>query len=352
MTDPKMVLLRSRHARVMYQILTDHPLQSANSFGIAARSRYAVEIRDEADLPAILAEPRFQGLPRHLLGGGSNVVLTGDFDGVTLLMRIPGRRLVAESAQAVTVEAGAGEVWHDLVAWTIAQGQPGLENLALIPGTAGAAPIQNIGAYGVELEERFDSLRAFDTRAGAFVTLDRAACRFSYRDSLFKREPDRWIVTAVTLRLPRPWAPVTAYPDLARVFGDRIGVTAAEIFDAVVAVRRQKLPDPAVTGNAGSFFKNPIVPAAQYGDLAAAFPGIVGYPQADGRVKLAAGWLIDRCGWKGRAVGQAAVHDRQALVLINRGGASGADILELARQIQADVHATYGVALEPEPVIF
>ena len=335
----------------MYDVLTDHPLQSANSFGIAARSRYAVEIRDEADLPAVLADPRFAGLPRRLLGGGSNVVLTGDFDGLTLLMRIAGKRLAGEGADAVLVEAGAGEVWHELVAWTIAQGRPGLENLALIPGTAGAAPIQNIGAYGVELEERFDSLRAFDTRAGAFVTLDRDACRFSYRDSLFKREPDRWIVTAVTLRLPRPWRPVTTYPDLARVFADRADVTAAEIFEAVIAVRRQKLPDPAVIGNAGSFFKNPIVPGALYDDLAASFPGIVGYPQPDGRVKLAAGWLIDRCGWKGRSVGQAAVHDRQALVLVNRGGATGAEILDLARQIQTDVRATYGVALEPEPVI-
>ncbi|MDR6293830.1 MULTISPECIES: UDP-N-acetylmuramate dehydrogenase [Inquilinus] len=335
----------------MYDVLTDHPLQSANSFGIAARSRYAVEIRDEADLPAVLADPRFAGLPRRLLGGGSNVVLTGDFDGLTLLMRIAGKRLVGESAEAVLVEAGAGEVWHELVAWTIAQDRPGLENLALIPGTAGAAPIQNIGAYGVELEERFDSLRAFDTKAGAFVTLDRDSCRFSYRDSLFKREPDRWIVTAVTLRLPRPWRPVTTYPDLARVFADRADVSAAEIFEAVIAVRRQKLPDPAVIGNAGSFFKNPIVPAAQYGDLAAAFPGLVGYPQPDGQVKLAAGWLIDRCGWKGRAVGRAAVHDRQALVLVNRGGATGAEILDLAREIQRSVRDTYGVALEPEPVI-
>ncbi|MGK9171167.1 UDP-N-acetylmuramate dehydrogenase [Inquilinus limosus] len=334
----------------MHQVLTDHPLQSANSFGIAARSRYAVEIRDAAELPAVLADPRFAGLPRRLLGGGSNVVLTGDFEGLTLLMRIPGKRLIGDGA-AVLVEAGAGEVWHDLVAWTIVRGQPGLENLALIPGTVGAAPIQNIGAYGVELEERFESLRAFDIATGAFVTLDRAACRFSYRDSLFKREPDRWIVTAVTLRLPRPWAPVTTYPDLARVFGDRTDVAAAEIFEAVVTVRRQKLPDPAVIGNAGSFFKNPIVPAAQYQDLAASFPGIVGYPQPDGRVKLAAGWLIDRCGWKGRAVGRAAVHDRQALVLVNRGGATGAEILDLARQIQSDVRATYGVALEPEPVI-
>jgi UDP-N-acetylmuramate dehydrogenase len=335
----------------MYDVLTDHPLQSANSFGIAARSRYAVEIRDEADLPAVLADPRFAGLPRRLLGGGSNVVLTGDFDGLTLLMRIAGKRLAQETAEAVLVEAGAGEVWHELVAWTIAQGRPGLENLALIPGTAGAAPIQNIGAYGVELEERFDSLRGFDTRTGGFVTLDRDACRFSYRDSLFKREPDRWIVTAVTLRLPRPWRPVTTYPDLARVFADRADVTAAEIFEAVIAVRRQKLPDPAVIGNAGSFFKNPIVPAAQYGDLAAGFPGLVGYPQPDGQVKLAAGWLIDQCGWKGKAVGRAAVHDRQALVLVNRGGATGAEILDLAREIQRSVRDTYGVALEPEPVI-
>jgi len=335
----------------MYEVLTDYPLQSSNSFGIAARTRYAVEVRDEAALPLILADERFRGLPRRLLGGGSNVVLTGDFDGVTLLMRIGGRRKLGSGTGHSLVQAGAGEVWHDFVAWTICEGEPGLENLALIPGTVGAAPIQNIGAYGVELESRFERLRAFDTETGAFVELDRDACRFAYRDSLFKHEPGRYIVTSVTLRLPRPWQPVVGYPDLLRTFEGREGIRPSEVFAAVVGVRRRKLPDPAVTGNAGSFFKNPIVSASHYSTLAEAYPEIVGYPQPDGRVKLAAAWLIDRCGWKGQARGQAAVHDRHALVLVNRGGATAEEILDLARAIQESVAETFDVRLEPEPVI-
>jgi len=341
------------NAVVMYQILTDHPLQSANSFGIAARSRYAVEIRDEAELPEVLADPRFAGLPRRLLGGGSNVVLTRDFDGLVMLVALAGRRIVREDDEAWYVEAAAGENWHDFVAWTVSQGMPGLENLALIPGTVGAAPIQNIGAYGLEMAERFSSLTALELATGSVSTFDAAACRFGYRDSFFKREGRaRFAITAVTFRLPKQWVPRADYADVARELAARqLPPSPQAIFDAVVAVRRAKLPDPNTLGNAGSFFKNPVVDAATFEALRAREPELVSYRQADGRMKLAAGWLIDRCGWKGRALGGAAVHERQALVLVNRGGATGQDILALAQAIMKDVHARFGVELEPEPLV-
>jgi UDP-N-acetylmuramate dehydrogenase len=241
---------------------------------------------------------------------------------------------------------------------------PGLENLALIPGTVGAAPIQNIGAYGLEMCERFASLRAIELATGDAVELDADACRFGYRDSFFKREGrERFVITSVTFRLPKAWQPRAGYADLARELaardqaasvGEADGAasqpTAQAIFDAVVAVRRAKLPDPLELGNAGSFFKNPVIDAAQFEALKRREPEIVSYAQADGRVKLAAGWLIDRCGWKGRAMGAAAVHERQALVLVNRGGASGAQVLALARAIQRDVFERFGVELEAEPV--
>jgi len=219
----------------------------------------------------------------------------------------------------------------------------------------GAAPVQNIGAYGVELDSRFESLTAWDVTKRELVHMDRADCRFAYRDSRFKHEPaGRWLIVAVRFALPRPWRPVLDYPDLQRhpgLTGSGNGVTARAIADAVCDIRRTKLPDPARIGNAGSFFKNPIVEASQRDALAARCPGLVSYPQPDGRYKLAAGWLIDQCGWKGKSLGPAGVHERQALVLVNRGGAQAADILALARAIQADVLSRFGVALEAEPVV-
>jgi UDP-N-acetylmuramate dehydrogenase len=296
-------------------------------------------------------------LPRLVLGGGSNVVLTGDFAGLVLLVALRGRRIVREDADAVYVEAAAGEPWHDFVAWTLAQGLPGLENLALIPGTVGAAPIQNIGAYGLEMCERFASLRAVELASGKTVEFDAHACAFGYRDSFFKREGrDRFVITSVVFRLPKAWQPRAGYADLARElaangYAANGGQPDAQaIFDAVVAVRRAKLPDPLELGNAGSFFKNPVIDAAQFEALKSREPDVISYAQPDGSVKLAAGWLIDRCGWKGRALGAAGVHERQALVLVNRGGASGADVLALARAIQRDVQARFGVELEAEPV--
>jgi UDP-N-acetylmuramate dehydrogenase len=240
-----------------------------------------------------------------------------------------------------------------VVSACIARGWDGLENLALIPGTAGAAPVQNIGAYGVELADRFDSLQAWHIPERRLVRMTAADCRFAYRDSVFKHaRPDEWLIVSVRLALPRPWRPVLGYPDLQRDAElSKSSPTARAVFDAVCRIRRAKLPDPAAIGNAGSFFKNPLVDARARDELLARFPGLVSYAQPDGRYKLAAGWLIDQCGWKGRSLGPAGVHDRQALVLVNRGGAKAEDVMALAAAIQGDVKARYGVELEPEPVV-
>jgi UDP-N-acetylmuramate dehydrogenase len=336
-------------------LIADYPLAAHNTFGFAVRARFAVRVESPAGLVAALADPRATGLARLTLGGGSNVVLSRDVDALVLLMAIRGRALVGETPAAWLVRAGAGENWHDFVSWTLDQGWPGLENLALIPGSVGAAPIQNIGAYGLEMAERFESLSALELATGRMVELDATACRFGYRDSFFKRGgAQRFIITAVTFRLPKAWQARTGYAELARTLeAGAIGAlgapSARNIFNAVVAIRRAKLPDPATIGNAGSFFKNPSIGAAQYEMLLAREPGLVGHLQADGGYKCAAGWMIDQCGWRGRALGMAAVHERQALVLVNRGGATGTDVLALAARIQADVAARFGVALEIEP---
>ncbi|MBU9563501.1 UDP-N-acetylmuramate dehydrogenase [Burkholderia multivorans] len=336
-------------------LLPDHPLAAHNTFGIDARARYAARITHPAQFEALHRDARVATLPHLVLGGGSNVVFTRDFDGLVLLDEIAGRRVVCDDDDAWYVEAGGGENWHAFVGWTLEQGMAGLENLALIPGTVGAAPIQNIGAYGLEMNAYFDSLVAVELATGRSERFDAARCAFGYRDSFFKRDGrGRFAIVSVTFRLPKRWTPRLGYADVTRELDARgispAAATPRDVFDAVVAIRRAKLPDPRELGNAGSFFKNPVIDRAQFDALHARAPGVVSYPQPDGRVKLAAGWLIDRCGWKGRALGAAAVHDRQALVLVNRGGATGADVLALARAIQHDVRTQFGVELEPEPV--
>ncbi|MBJ9620404.1 UDP-N-acetylmuramate dehydrogenase [Burkholderia multivorans] len=336
-------------------LLPDHPLAAHNTFGIDARARYAARITHPAQFEALHRDARVATLPHLVLGGGSNVVFTRDFDGLVLLDEIAGRRVVRDDDDAWYVEAGGGENWHAFVGWTLKQGMAGLENLALIPGTVGAAPIQNIGAYGLEMNAYFDSLVAVELATGRSERFDAARCAFGYRDSFFKRDGrGRFAIVSVTFRLPKRWTPRLGYADVTRELEARgispDAATPRDVFDAVVAIRRAKLPDPRELGNAGSFFKNPVIDREQFDALHARAPGVVSYPQPDGRVKLAAGWLIDRCGWKGRALGAAAVHDRQALVLVNRGGATGADVLALARAIQHDVRTQFGVELEPEPV--
>ena len=329
-------------------------LREHNSFGLPAVASTLVRLAGEADVRRVVDHPAYGVAPKFILGGGSNVVLTRDMPGVVLKVEVMGRRLLRELPEAWIVEVGAGEPWHGVVEWTLQQGWPGLENLALIPGLAGAAPVQNIGAYGVELKDRFESLDAVDLMTGRTVTLDAAACHFGYRDSVFKGHlAGKSVITRVRLRLPRPWRPVLGYVDLERkvaATGER-APDARTIFDWVCSIRRAKLPDPAVIGNAGSFFKNPVVSAEQCRDIIGRDPAVVHYPLPDGSCKLAAGWLIDACGWKGKSMGRAGVYDKQALVLVNRGGASGAEVVMLARAIQESVYGRFGIRLEPEPVI-
>ena len=352
------------------------PLQPFNTFGIAARAQSLVRVHSVHDVLAVLADPALASAPKFVLGGGSNIVLTGDVKPVVLKIEIKGLRLVQETDRAFIVEAGAGEGWHDCVAWTLAQGLHGLENLALIPGTVGAAPVQNIGAYGVELQDRFESLDAIDLATGQPFTLDAAQCGFGYRDSVFKHAPSdaqesgglprgmglagRAVITHVRFRLPKPWKPVLGYLDLERRRAEA-GVdhpSAQQIFDWVCDIRRAKLPDPAVLGNSGSFFKNPTVSPDQCADIIAREPRIVHYPMPDGTIKLAAGWLIDACGWKGKTIGKAGVYEKQALVLVNRGdrhsaedSVTGGEVMTLARAIETSVYERFGIRLEPEPVV-
>jgi UDP-N-acetylmuramate dehydrogenase len=329
-------------------------LRAMNSFGLPAMARALVRIRSDADVRRLLAHPELGRWPKFVLGGGSNMVLSRDPPGVVLKVEVAGRRVLRDDGQGCLIEAGAGENWHDFVAWTLQQGQPGLENLALIPGSVGAAPVQNIGAYGVELQDRFHSLDAVDLATGRSVTLDSAACRFGYRDSVFKQAlAGKSLIVRVRFLLPRPWQPVLGYLELQRKVAETgiASPSAQTVFDWVCAIRRAKLPDPAELGNAGSFFKNPVVTEEQCRDIIGRDPEVVHYALPDGSMKLAAGWLIDACGWKGKTIGRAGVYEKQALVLVNRGGATGAEVVTLAKAIQESVYGRFGIRLEPEPVI-
>ena len=336
------------------QLETHVPLAAMNTFGVAAHAERLVRVHSARDVRLVVDHPQWGALPKLVLGGGSNLLITHDPKQLVVKVEIGGLRVLRDDADAAIIEAGAGVQWHELVRWSLDIGLPGLENLALIPGTVGAAPVQNIGAYGMELAERFDSLDAVDLTTGRMVTLDARACRFGYRDSLFKRElAGKSLITQVRLRLPKPWKPVLGYADLSRQFG-KLGnpePDARQIFDAVCAIRRAKLPDPAVLGNAGSFFKNPVVNRTIRNEILQDFPEIVSYPLEDGTFKLAAAWMIDASGWKGKSMGRAAVDARHALVLVNKGGASGEEIKALACAVQQAVAQKFGITLEFEPVV-
>lgn len=333
----------------------DVSLAAFNTFRIPARARRYVRVTEPGHLAAVAADPALAALPRLVLGGGSNLLIARDeVEALVLHMALAGKEIVGTTDDAVLVRARAGENWHAFVEWTLAQGLGGLENMALIPGTVGASPIQNIGAYGAEVKDCFHALTVFDFADGTTRTMDAAACRFGYRDSVFKH-PDgaALVVLDVTFALPRAWTPNLRYAELAQALAAQgiAAPTPRQVADAVIAIRRRKLPDPAEIGNAGSFFKNPVVPREHCARLLATWPDLVHHAQPDGSEKLAAGWLIDRCGWKGKSLGRAGVYPKQALVLVNNGGATGAEILALARAIQDDVEARFGVRLEPEPVL-
>ena len=336
------------------QIETGVSLKPYNSFSLPAVAGTLVRIASDADVRGVVDHAMLGTAPKFVLGGGSNIILTRDMPQVVLKVEVRGMRLLEERADAWIVEAGAGETWHDFVAHTLAQGWPGLENLALIPGTVGATPVQNIGAYGVELKDRFESLDAVDLVTGRTVTLRAELCAFGYRDSVFKHSlANRTVITRVRFRLPKPWQPVLGYLDLERKIAEtgNHAPSAQQVADWICAIRRAKLPDPAVLGNAGSFFKNPVVTPEQCRDIIGRDPEIVHDPLPDGSVKLAAGWMIDACGWKGKSVGQAGVYERQALVLVNRGGAIGSEVMLLAGAIQESVYGRFGIRLEPEPLV-
>lgn len=328
-------------------------LRPYNTLGVSARARYFTNVRIQPQLQAAMRWAIENDQPWLLLGGGSNLVLAGDVPGLVIRLEMSGKRVVHEDDEHVWVRAQAGENWHELVRWTLEQGWSGLENLSLIPGTAGAAPVQNIGAYGVEVRDVLQQVLVLDALDFGLKHLSVEECRFDYRDSLFKREPGRRVILSIDLRLrKRPQLQLEYGPIRAEL--ERRGIsepTPLDISDAVIAIRQSKLPDPAVLSNAGSFFKNPVIAAGQAAELKQRYPEMVQYPLADGQVKLAAGWLIEQAGWKGKCVGDACVHQQQALVLVNHGAASGADVLALAAQIREDIAGRYGVNLEIEPVV-
>ena len=332
----------------------DADLSDRNSLRLPARAAWLAEVADAAALPAVLADPRVAAGELLVLGGGSNLLFADDLAGVALAVGDDAVTVVADEGDDVVVRAGAGRGWHGFVLQTLALGLSGLENLSLIPGTVGAAPIQNIGAYGVEVDRRVHAVEAWDREAGRLERLDAADCGFAYRDSRFKREPGRWIVTAVEFALSRRPRLELGYAGIGAEL-KTMGIAAptpAQVSEAVCRIRRRKLPDPVLLPNAGSFFKNPVIGAAQAEALVAAHPGLPCFGAGDpGLRKLSAAWLIDAAGWKGHRDGDAGVAPGHALVLVNHGDASGAQLLALARRIADSVRARFGVALEPEPRI-
>lgn len=324
-------------------------LQPLTTLCLPAVARQFIQVDSrERLLDALVAHDRLSQ-PLLVLGGGSNLVLTTDFEGLCLRVCSRGIKAQLLSDSRVRVVVEAGESWHDFVDHCLQQGWYGLENLALIPGTVGAAPIQNIGAYGVEVKHLIDHVEVWDRKLRQLMCLSGKQCCFGYRDSLFKSgEPARYVVVSVAFDLSLNFSPQLAYGGLSEQVVDVENLTARDLFNTVVRVRQQKLPNPLELANAGSFFKNPVIPQAHYDQLKLQYPGLVAYPDSRG-MKLAAGWLIDAAGWKGYREGGVGVHERQALVLVNYGGADGGQLLALAKQIQADVQRHYGVLLEIEP---
>ncbi|CAI8869335.1 MULTISPECIES: UDP-N-acetylmuramate dehydrogenase [Pseudomonas] len=329
-------------------------LKPYNTFGIDVKARYFTEVHSDDEVRQALARASEQGVPVLVVGGGSNLLLTGDIQALVMRMASRGLRILSDDGERVVVEAEAGEPWHPFVQWSLAQGLAGLENLSLIPGTVGAAPMQNIGAYGVEIKDVFAGLTALDRETGELRDFSLEECAFAYRDSLFKRHPGRWLILRVRFALSRVMHAHLEYGPVRQRLSEQ-GVsqpTAQNVSDAICSIRREKLPDPLELGNAGSFFKNPVVAAVLAEKIRLQYPGLVAYPQADGQFKLAAGWLIEQAGWKGHREGDAGVHRLQSLVLVNYGQASGVQLHQLAQKIQADILERFGVELEMEPNLY
>jgi len=329
-------------------------LKHLNSFSVHARASQLIELNCEDDLHRFTSEYRFDPCNDLILGGGSNILFARDIEGTVILNRVKGKKISEDSDDQILLEVNAGENWHELVLWSLDQGLSGLENLSLIPGLVGAAPIQNIGAYGVELSDVLDSVQVLDLESGEFYEFPHKECQFAYRSSRFKSaSASRHLITRIRLRLGRKSEPNLGYKGLneeLRAMGVS-NVTAREVSEAVIRIRRRRLPDPQVIGNAGSFFKNPLVSRSTADLMKREFDELPVFMQSDNTAKLSAAWLIEKCGWKGRGVGRAAVSDQHALVLVNKGNATGSEILVLANNICASVKTRFGIELQAEPRI-
>jgi UDP-N-acetylmuramate dehydrogenase len=344
------VFLRLRNEHLM-NLKQNYPLKNLNTFGIEVVARQYASFASVPELQELLKHPNIDKNNLLVLGGGSNVLFTQNYEGTVLQNRIEGIKVISEDEDYALVEAGGGETWHDLVLFTIDRGLGGLENLSLIPGTVGAAPLQNIGAYGVELKDVFHTLEAVEISSGAVTDFDAEKCNFGYRESIFKKElKGKYIVTHVTLRLQKNPAFNTSYGAIKSTLEAMQvkEITLKALSDAVIAIRRSKLPDPAVIGNAGSFFKNPEISPAEFAALKDKFPDVPSFPAAHGNIKVPAGWLIEHCGWKGKKIDNYGVHKDQALVLVNYGGAEGNQIRTLAYEIIESVRQKFGITLHPE----
>ncbi|WP_224997278.1 UDP-N-acetylmuramate dehydrogenase [Cesiribacter sp. SM1] len=326
-------------------------LQAYNTFGIDAIAPFFCRVETVEELQEVLQMEQFRQLPILILGGGSNILFTRDPEGLVLLNRIAGESVEKEDEDHVWVKVGGGQNWHDFVLYTIAQGWGGLENLSLIPGTVGAAPMQNIGAYGVEIKDTFSHLEAVERESGQLRVFTNSECEFGYRSSIFKTQArDKYIIASVTFRLHKKHTYNTSYGDIQKTLLE-LGIeelSLKAVSDAVIRIRQSKLPDPKKIGNAGSFFKNPVINTQLFKKLQEQYPNMPNYPQNDDWVKVPAGWLIEQSGWKGHKRAQIGVHEKQALVLVNYGGARGADLKQLAADIQASVEEKFGIQLETE----
>lgn len=333
------------------KIKEHYSLKHLNTFGIDAKARYFIELSKDEDIIRFIREKFWNNKKYLILDGGSNLLFTGDYDGLVIKLSTKGIQRLDETDEYVLVNAKAGENWHGFVTWCIENDLGGLENLSLIPGNVGAAPIQNIGAYGVEQKDVFHQLEAIEIISGKLRKFSKEECEFGYRKSVFKQElKDKFIILSVTYKLFKKPVFHIEYGDLNRLFSDKHPeeLSIKKIGEAVCQIRSEKLPDPERLGNAGSFFKNPTISKEHYFDLLKKHPGLPGYPTGDHQYKIAAGWLIDRLGWKGFRRGDAGVCETQALVLVNHGNANGIEILQLANEIKDSVKAAYGIELEPE----
>ena len=334
----------------MLQLQQNVSLKNFNTFGVDVSARYFVEINHEDELVELFMDQQWMAEKRLVMGGGSNMLLINDFDGLVIRMNIRGFEHRINHTE-VFVEAGAGEVWNDLVNFCVDRQYAGLENLSLIPGSVGASPIQNIGAYGVELKDVFDTCRAFEIATGKFKTFTKADCEFGYRESVFKdRLLGQYIIVSVKFRLSLVPALNLKYGAIEQELAERhiTAPTIKDVSQVVSHIRVAKLPDPSTIGNAGSFFKNPVITVTDFGPILAQHPDVVHYPAGDGLVKLAAGWLIEQCGWKGKVVGHTGTWKNQALVLVNHGGATGQEVYNFSSQIIDSVYTKFGVTLQRE----